>query len=47
MSVALVTQHATRMRRIIMSSAAVLTLSDFSTTFHRRQDFRGDKNYWT
>jgi hypothetical protein len=37
---ALVIQHAKRMRRIILSSVAFLALSYFSTLYHKRHDFR-------
>ena len=39
-SVALVIQHAMRMRRIILSSVASLALSYFYTLSHRWHDFR-------
>ena len=40
MSVALVIQHAMRMRHIILSSVACAVLY-FSTLSHKRYDFRG------
>ena len=40
-SVALVLQHAKRMRRITLSSAACLVLPHFSTLFHKGYDIRG------
>jgi len=38
-SVALFIQHAKRMRRIILSSAACLVLPHFSTLSHKRYEF--------
>jgi len=45
-SVAFVIQPAIHMRRIVLSSAARLAASYFSTLSHKRQDFR-EKSYWT
>jgi hypothetical protein len=39
-SVALVIQHAKRMRRIILPSVARVVLKTFSTLSHKRHDFQ-------
>jgi len=39
------TQHAMRMRRVILSCAVYPAISHFSTLFHIRQDFRR-KGQW-
>jgi len=39
--VALVTEHAMRMRRVILSSVTCPALQNFSTLSHKRRDFRG------
>jgi hypothetical protein len=43
-SVALVIQHAKRMRRVILSSVACLTLQHFPTLSHKCRDFRKKVN---
>ena len=40
MHVAVLVQHATRMRHIVTSFVASLALPHFSTFSHRRHDFR-------
>ena len=42
-SVALVIQHAMRMRRIRLSSMACLAVPNFCTLSHKRYDFRKKK----
>jgi len=42
--VALATQHAKRMRRIILSPVYCPALQYFSTLYHKRHDFR-EKSY--
>jgi len=39
LSVVLVIQHAVRMRLIMLSPAACSAAQNFSTLFHKRQDF--------
>ena len=46
-AVALVTQHAMRMRCIVLSSVAYPAVPYFSTLYHKRHDFRRKKSYWT
>jgi hypothetical protein len=41
--VALVIQHATRVRRIVLSFVSFLAQPHFSTLFHKQHDFRGKK----
>ena len=46
LSVALVTQHAERMRRIMLSSVTCLSLPYFSILYHKRYDFLGCVCVW-
>ena len=41
--VALVTQHAVRMRHVVLLSVAWLAVPYFSVLSHKRHDFRGNK----
>jgi len=43
MSVALVIQHAIRMRRVMLSSVGCPTVLCFSKLFHKQHDFRKKK----
>ena len=45
--VALVSQHAMRMRSVILSSVTCPALQYFSALFHKRHDFRKQKTYGT
>jgi len=41
--VALVTQHAVRIRHVVLLSVAWLAVQYFSVLAHKRHDFRGNK----
>jgi hypothetical protein len=46
MSVTLVSQHAKRMRRIVLPPVACLAVQYVSTLTHKRQDFRCGGGGW-